>query len=349
METRKQLLTSIICLSLVVLGLSSCGKDSKSFENSSDAITACRNELYKLMDIKECSTEKLSRIFLNWNELQNSAISALLRDSIDIIGLQNSNHFYNINDSIIVELKRLSLEQKRSLEDLVTFKALTAKGKKELQESENYLNARDFYKKISVRHEVTAEQSIADYMRLLDTTKPFKKEGDMMTFFQKEEACYQAVLANLSTVNEDSLEVISKKTESILKGLNAIAMSTADDPVTKRVIAYMNVRITHRVMANSLQCMNDIDKGIKMDQNTAEGYRWMLLQPFMTIDQYSMAYMSDEQIDILRTIARKMPEMTKKINAMAGVKEEQQDGGDNKDLSDILVGYLWKLTISQFI
>ncbi len=334
---------------MAVLVLSSCSKEHKSFKNSSEAITACRNELYKLMDIKECSTEKLSSIFLDWTELQDSAISALLRDSVDLIGLQNSNHFYNINDSVIVELKRLAIQQKRSLEDLVTFKALTAFKKKELQESAIYKEARDFYKKVSVRREVTAEQSIADYMHLLDNTKPFKKEGDMLAFFQKEEACYQAVLANLSKVSEDSLEVIAKKTESVLKGLNAIAMSTADDPVTRRVAVYINFRIAHRVTENSLQCMNDVEKDVKMDQNTAEGYQWMLLQPFMTIDQYGMSYMSDEQLTVMKTAAKKMPELMKKLNAMAGVKNEKKDGAEEDALPDSVIKYLWKLTISQFI
>ena len=100
-----------------------------------------------------------------------------------------------------------------------------------------------------------------------------------------------------------------KKTEDVCK---MIAQSSRKGNLPARdAVAYMAIRTNRRIIANAQTCVADIKSGKVTSAVQQTAYFWMILQPFLSIDDFGMAMLSENQrkdlvqlsIDALGTIA----------------------------------------------
>ena len=98
-------------------------------------------------------------------------------------------------------------------------------------------------------------------------------------------------------------------TEDVCK---MIAQSSRKGNLPARdAVAYMAVRTNRRIIANAQTCVADIKSGKVTSAEQRTAYFWMILQPFLSIDDFGMAMLSENQrkdlvqlsIDALGTIA----------------------------------------------
>lgn len=98
----------------------------------------------------------------------------------------------------------------------------------------------------------------------------------------------------------------------------------------------LTLRFNRRIVQNAVSCQSDIDKGMSLSSSMKANYRWMLLQPFITIDNYSFACLTDDQMDELEDIAKHMPDYLTFLDGENSTEEQR------KNLVNILSNYFLK-------
>ena len=113
----------------------------------------------------------------------------------------------------------------------------------------------------------------------------------------------------ISHLGRHGSRYITSGTEDVCK---MIAQSSRKGNLPARdAVAYMAVRTNRRIIANAQTCVADIKSGKVTSAEQRTAYFWMILQPFLSIDDFGMAMLSENQrkdlvqlsIDALGTIA----------------------------------------------
>ncbi len=157
-----------------------------------------------------------------------------------------------------------------------------------------------------------------DKTRILTTYHFFlekvKKEGianqsQFLAFLKTEDRLFRTFLSHLYEMSDVSVSHITSGTEDVCK---MIAQSSRKGNLPARdAVAYMAVRTNRRIIANAQTCVADIKSGKVTSAEQRTAYFWMILQPFLSIDDFGMAMLSENQrkdlvqlsIDALGTIA----------------------------------------------
>lgn len=98
----------------------------------------------------------------------------------------------------------------------------------------------------------------------------------------------------LSQVSNEQLQQLTDATASIFDGLYSSVGRKVDD-VNDRTMLYLTMRFNRRIVQNALACKQDVENGKKLSHLQRANYRWMLIQPFMAIDDYSTAALTSKQ------------------------------------------------------
>lgn len=307
---------AIIGIAAMAALLSACSSKEKSyaFDNPKEAVNACRKELSELKGIEKADINRLMEVTARWLELQDSTVSCFLRDTTEASSIGNDvafhEVFFAVSDSIRTEIMRLALSEKRSLADIVKLKVATSYDRKKIIASENFKHANEFYKKMDeepLYNDVGA--TLEEYEKLLTNADPFKTEQDLYQFIRKEDKCFRSLLAYLKEIPQEKLQEITDKTSSLFDALYRNTVADLENKINARVMMYLTMRFNRRIIQNAETCRNDIKTNKTLTPQQAANYRWMLIQPLMTIDNYAMATMNDEQIQKLTTIAKELPEL----------------------------------------
>jgi hypothetical protein len=90
--------------------------------------------------------------------------------------------------------------------------------------------------------------------------------------------------------------------------------------------------------------------GVKLNETVAQNYRWMLLQPFFSIDEMSMAALSSGQQQLLHDIAQDMPELFAKLENYLPKKQsvKGKKASDTKFI-DVITLYILKFHIKSIV
>ena len=110
------------------------------------------------------------------------------------------------------------------------------------------------------------------------------------------------------------------------------------------------MRYNRRILQNADACRIHLMNGVKLSEAAAQNYRWMLLQPFFSIDDMSMAALSSGQQQLLHDIAQDMPELFAKLDdyfpKKQGVKGKE---ASNNKLIDVITLYILKSHIKSIV
>ena len=72
---------------------------------------------------------------------------------------------------------------------------------------------------------------------------------------------------------------------------------------------FLTMRFNRRILQNAEACMRDIKARKQLDGQQRNNYRWMLIQPFMSIDNYSMASLTADQEESFLRLAEELPSL----------------------------------------
>ena len=200
-----------LTLALTALAFSSCTKHP-SFQNSTEAIEACKAKLSEIQSYKDADIEKVTDLTAQWQELKDSSYSVFSKDSTINLKSPVALAYFVISDSVRTELTRLAFSKQRSLQDVMFFKLNTASERAKMESSDTYKKASDFYGGLDKEQTIKGlPQILAIYNKLLNSTHDFKQESQLLTFIRQEDRCFRSLMEHLSNVPMDEMQRLMEK------------------------------------------------------------------------------------------------------------------------------------------
>lgn len=301
---------------LAILLLASCSKNASelSFHDAREALDAQKVFLSRMKSDKDLSMEHLADKISKWRTLEDSVSVCLMRDTIKKAHSFPMEEFSNVHDSIRDEFMRIATAKRRTFKDVLLLKMNASPYKSKKETDSLSLVASKFFESM----DTIPLYNKGDKTRILTTYHFFlekvKKEGianqsQFLAFLKTEDRLFRTFLSHLYEMSDVSVSHITSGTEDVCK---MIAQSSRKGNLPARdAVAYMAVRTNRRIIANAQTCVADIKSGKVTSAEQRTAYFWMILQPFLSIDDFGMAMLSENQrkdlvqlsIDALGTIA----------------------------------------------
>lgn len=325
---------SLLIMTIALLTLSGC-HTHPHFENSEQALEGCSKVLKNLSKKKDCSIKDLSSYTRNWLETQDSSYAAFSRDSALNLHSPVALTYFAIADSVRNEITRLAFSQPRSLKDVMYLKLNSSKDRDKVTPSKKYKEYMKMFKDFDgINTLPTMQITMQQYYQLLRATKPFKNEEQIRAFIQKEDVCFRSLMSFLSAVPQNQLDELTKHTNILFNNLYSVVGRNSDN-MNDEIMLLLTMRFDRRIIQNCQACIKDINDNKNLDNAQKANYRWMLIQPFMTLDNFSAAALTKDQQKQLLDISEQLPQILSKL-------DNGKSGETPESLSKVLSDYFLK-------
>lgn len=312
-----------------------------SFKNSTEAIEACKAKLTELQSYKDADIEKVADLTSQWQELQDSSYSVFSKDSTINLKSPITMAYFVISDSMRTELTRLAFSQQRSLQDVMYLKLNTASDREKIQKSDTYKKASEFYEKLDKEKTIKGlERILGDYNKLLNKTRTFEKEAQLLSFIQQEDRCFRSLMEHLSNVPMRDMQRLTQKTSGLFNRLYD-SVGKKSDEINDRTMLYLTMRFNRRILQNAIACREDILNNNHLNKEQRVSYRWMLIQPYVSMDEYSTSVLTKKQREELMILSKELPVLLNRLDNQKKTKEEEDK------LVNTLADYFLKSYISS--
>lgn len=312
-----------------------------SFENSTEAIEACKAKLTELQSYKDADIEKVADLTSQWQELQDSSYSVFSKDSTINLKSPIAMAYFVISDSMRTELTRLAFSQQRSLQDVMYLKLNTASDREKIQKSDTYKKASEFYEKLDKKKTIKGlERILGDYNKLLSKTRTFEKEAQLLSFIQQEDRCFRSLMEHLSNVPMRDMQRLTQETSGLFNRLYD-SVGKKSDEINDRTMLYLTMRFNRRIMQNAIACREDILNNNHLNKEQRVSYRWMLIQPYVSMDEYSTSVLTKKQREELMILSKELPVLLNRLDNQKKTKKEEDK------LVNTLADYFLKSYISS--
>lgn len=121
-------------------------------------------------------------------------------------------------------------------------------------------------------------------------------------------------------MDKEPLSDITKDTETICRDI-FIAARNGNIPA-KDVVVYMSMRTVRRLLQNSVECVNNINSLEMKNKAQGNAYIWMIIQPFISIDQFSLATMTPQERSKFEYIISNLPK-SKRFAQIFDIKQRE--------------------------
>lgn len=333
----------VICVVITSILLGSCSSKPKySFANAQQALQECRAHLANLKEKKKADIDELTDLTSDWLQLEDSVYTTMDRDSSVTINSKIAEDYFKVADSIHHEIARITNSEPRSLKDVISLKIKTARGREKMMASKDYRDAVSYFSKLDETGLYSnPNTAITNYINLINNTKKFKNLTEVSKFMTKEDICFRSLIQFLPQIKQPTLKYISDKTGDIFGELYKTVTGKNND---SREMIFLTMRFNRRVILNALACENDIKAKKHLDRMQRANYRWMLIQPMMTLDNYSLTCLTNDQEEQILRIADNLP---KYICYLDGDTEEAKK--NSQHLIDILSNYFLKAYLRSLV
>lgn len=328
-----------LAITLATFALCSCSKHP-SFKNSTEAIEACKKKLIEIQSCKDADVKELADLTSQWQEIKDSSYSVFSKDSSLSLKSPVALAYFVISDSVRTELTRLAFFKQRSLQDIMYLKLNTASERAKVEKSDTYKKASEFFGKLDEEPKIKGlPQILANYNRLLNSTAQFEKEAQLLSFIKEEDRCFRSLMVHLSNVPPNEMQRLTMKTTRLFDRLYS-SVGQRNDEVNDRTMLYLTMRFNRRIMQNVIACREDILNNKQLDPEQKVNYRWMLIQPYISFDEYSTATLTKKQREELMVISKELPTLLNRLDNKKKTKEEEDK------LVNTLADYFLKTYIS---
>lgn len=296
-------------LTLVVI-LSACNKPDKyQFDTSRSAVETYRGFLSKMKATKTSSTKEFAASLKEWKEVNDTVYKFLVGDSAFIKYHNEANDYLLIHDSIRKELLRLSETWRYGYDDVLSIKEQTSAYKDDKELAEAVHAATPFFASLdSTGTSVCDKASILKrYRFFLATTlrQGINSRGDMLRFIREEDYMFRTFLRHLYEMDDEPLADISQNTETICR--NIFIASREGRIPSKDAVVYMSMRTVRRLLQNSAECVENINRLEMKGKSQGNAYLWMIIQPFVSIDPFLLATMTPQERSRFEYIVTQLP------------------------------------------
>jgi hypothetical protein len=236
-----------------------------------------------------------------------------MKDSVFLKDDHCAERFTAIHDSIRFEFLRLTETWRYSYSDVLIIKEQTSAfhDDKELQEAVG--EAQPFFLELDSIPLLEGDKAsiLLNYRKLLKDTKlkGINSKSDMLDFIGKEDIMFRSFLAHLYDMDKEPLADITQETESICRN---IFIAAKEGKIKARdAMVYMSMRTVRRLLQNSTACIADINHQQMKSKAQGNAYLWMIIQPFISIDQFSIATLTPQERSQFNYVISQLPKSVK--------------------------------------
>ena len=133
----------------------------------------------------------------------------------------------------------------------------------------------------------------------------------LMEFIEKEDRHFRAFLNNIDQCSLIGVEDITRITEDICNGIYQSGRKIESEDV----MVYMSMRTNRRLLLNARICHDSFKKGEVKSASQANAYLWMMIQPYLSIDSFAVAMLTESQREMVMAIADDYPEIVSALAA----------------------------------
>lgn len=314
-----------VCFAIFILA--SCGKntDDSMFQTNESAVNAYRTYLSDMRSMETLSTEHLIEAINGWQALRDSVFVRIAKDTANCIHANYESEIRGLHDSLRIEFTRLALEKSRTFADVLLIKEKTSQYRQDTELAQAVTDAESFFRSLDsvAPCHGNAKQTVSAYQSFLANTlkSGIDSKDKMLAFIQEEDRLFRSFLSHLPKLADADLSTITRDTE---KCCLSVFQSAEDGKISYRdALIYTARRTNRRIILNALACRNDINQGNVKTEAQARAYVWMLLQPYVALDGFSVAVLSDMERTTLHAVADRTPQMIAKLNKTAGTDNDQ--------------------------
>jgi hypothetical protein len=312
---------------LVVLVLAtSCSKHQEhGFASTDEAISAYNDFYLQLKKKKQADNAALVEISRKWCEMGDSVVVCLQRDTTQC---EFVNSFTSLTDSVTVEVDRLVDSRARSYADYTEILKQLHKTDIDSMSADFVTALHGFYRRIDSipTYNCNKQKTIERYLAMLDNTlaRGINSKEDVFIFLRDENVAFRSFLSKLSAYGDMPLSEIRDKTNNV--AMQMIALATRDNPVLDKseIVYLLTIRNSHRIIQNAMTCIEDIHAGKITAKDQSSAYLWMIMQPWISIEQFQYDLLSAEDTHNLEQLAKAMPTALKQLNGAEFPIETEQ-------------------------
>lgn len=288
-----------------ILMLSACDeKASYRFNSSTDAIESYKKYHYSLKAITKVDAESLANEITQWQVLHDTIFSYITKDPYYKAHASLSLDFDCVSDSIRNEFMRLSCNY--TMKDVAVVKLMTSPFTN-LQELTATMNeAKKFFSSLDknppYQNDNIAKQLQA-YQEFLQSydSKAENTMDNVKMFIAEEDRHFRSFLFNIGQYADMGLGEITLLTEKVCGNIYKNAYN--GKLPQEEVLVYMSMRTARRLLMNAESCHQLLKEGKVQNPQQADAFLWMVIQPYLSMDAFTVAMLTEEQKSLMLRIA----------------------------------------------
>ena len=315
----------LLAVCFATIALASCGNktDNYIFQTDKEATNAYKSYLSEVRNMGTISTERLIESVNEWQILRDSVYACIAKGTTSRPHQNPENTVRMLHDSLRIEFTRLALSQPRSFADVLLIKEKTSQYRQDTELAQAVTDAEPFFRSLDsvAPCHGNAKQTVSIYQSFLANTlkSGISGKSEMLAFIKEEDWLFRSFLSHLPELADADLSAIAAE-----KCYLSVFQSAEDGKISYRdALVYTARRTNRRIILNALACRDDINQGNVKTEAQARAYVWMLLQPYVALDGFSVAILSDMERTTLHAVADRTPQMIAKLNKTAGTDNDQ--------------------------
>lgn len=331
----------LLGLAVCIHGMASCSNmDEYGFKDSADALDSYHRYLHSVMQIKSANTTDFCKELKRWTSYTDTVYHVLSKDSLFLKEVDLASRFTDLHDSIRKEMVRLTETWRYSYSDVFKIKRETSSYSSDRELQAAVKEAEPFFLSIDSLPVLAVDKKdlLVRYRHLLAETraKGFSSKDDMLSYIRLEDVMFRSFLALLYEMDNEPVSDITRETEAICR---AIYKAASDKRISaKEAVVYMTMRTVRRLVLNSSACVEDINRKDMKSKAQGNAYLWMIIQPFIGIDEFSIATLTPNDLSCLNYVINQLPKSVRFAKAF---------GIDQRSLSYLLPQQLLKIYVSS--
>ena len=310
----------IISSSFIGASCSSDNRTNGEGGGTRQALSIYKGFLDEVNAFNEKETAKLVDLCRRWYALRDSVAASLPHDSIVMHGYPaGQGEFININDSIASRIAMIVRSNDYTLTDYLNFRFALGYIPHEEKYRPYIKPGHDFFANLDFvnPYQGNCRTTIDRYESFLNNTlkKGISTQKELESFICVEDRNFRTSLKFLHNLGDNSLERVNEMTKEIIGSVSLNLIDSCDAFNKEKSLVLMVMRCNRRLTANAWQCAKDIQEGrLKEEEELYAAYFWMLLNPFIYIDDMAVCLMSEELKAQYYRLAALMPELMEPIS-----------------------------------
>lgn len=300
----------VLLMLLILLCQVTCSGRKWKFKSREDALEAYYDYLDGVRKMKKTDTEEFGELLYEWQELTDTVFKRLDKDSTFNVYHNEAYKFWQTHDSIKSQMLRLTESWKYGYEDIYIIRDKSCPFKNDSVLVRAVREAEPFYQLLD-REGISSSDIQSVLMKYRFFLQETKKAGihnreQMLGFIGKEDFMFRSFLAHLYEIDKEPLADITRDTEAIC--LQIFTAAREGKIPVKDAVVFMHMRATRRLLQNAEVCVNDINRQTMKSQTQANAYLWMIIQPFISINQFAFATMSEHDRAVFVSLTKQLPQ-----------------------------------------